>query len=229
MLSAVISVGCSLAGTPTDGEAAIGTKSTTQSAASEAPWPADKQALEMMLPTAELGDSKPLINAWEMAYGTEWELVEPASVAGASCKTTLKVMDDGWSCVLSAPFSFADQGVTQRAETMANFTYGAPMASRLTLAELEPVPKRLVVEGIPCADFVHYASGRLYRCILATDHAFGSIVLPADSDVERTQMNTFQVCVTKPVNALTQVIPADTCFIIDDKGNIEMVEDGFGM
>ncbi|MCP4852583.1 MAG: hypothetical protein GY900_12740 [Actinomycetia bacterium] len=198
--------------------------------APEGDWPENKRALESALPTSLLGDSKPLIDFWEMAYGTQWQLSGPAVIAGVSCNQELRVMENGWSCTLAEPFTFNSPSVTQKSGTTARFTYGEARPSGLTLTELEPQTARLVVEGIPCADFVQFVDGKFRRCILASDHAFGSIVIPADSDVERvSSMDTLQVCATKPVKTLGEIIPADTCFIIDGEGNVDLVEDGFGL
>jgi hypothetical protein len=227
LFTALALVGCSFASATGGEEKEAG--APTGSPAEESSWPADKSALESALPTEQLGPSTPLVDAWDMAYGTSWELLQPVTIAGVSCKDSLQVMETGWSCVLAAPFTFADQKVTQRAGTKAQLGYGKPSPMHLSFGDLEPVPTRLVVEGIPCADFVYFSDGRFSRCILASDHAFGTIVLPADSDVERAFEDQLQVCVTKPVTAPGQVIPADTCFVVAPDGTIDVHEDGFGL
>ncbi len=193
-------------------------------------WPKDKGALETMLPDASLGDSSPLVDPLgDGAYGTTWTLTKPGVIAGVHCTKHLEITDSSWGCTLAEPLALVKPQVTLKAGSEVSFDYGTARPSVFQVADVVPAIPRVVIDGYPCRGEVVLAEGRFAKCELAADHAVGALVLAAGSIVEKTMFGTFQILPMKPVSVPGgPEIPAETWFTLDEKGAVQVFEDGMG-
>jgi hypothetical protein len=193
------------------------------------PWPADQAALEAMLPSDALGASTPLQDELDGgAYGTSWKLTKLAMVVDVPCTKQLDITYDGFACTIGAPYTAATPKVTLKAGSLVTFDYGSPRLNYFTVADLEPATKRVVVNAIPCTEYVLLEDGKFARCVLAEDRAFGSLVIPGGSDV-LSMLGQLQVVAGRAFEAEGQLIPSGGLFTAEPSGKlIHVFEDGEG-
>jgi hypothetical protein len=147
-------------------------------------WPADKSALEAMLPA---GPTELLVDEMSgESYGTGHTLASAASIAGVPCAAgPLAATDDVWYCTLSSPLSFDNPKVTFKAGVSPALHYGTRAPAAIVLEDLEPTPTSLTIGDVECAEFVHLAAdGSLETCTLAKEHAWGKAAIPAGAMVD---------------------------------------------
>jgi hypothetical protein len=103
------------------------------------------------------------------------------------------------------------------------FGYGARRLSQFSVADIEPPTKRVVIEGVPCTDYVGVGeNGQFWLCVLAEDRAFGTLVIPAGSRVEKNSQLQFYA--GRAFEAEGQVIPADAVVIAELSGKLIAVD-----
>jgi hypothetical protein len=147
-------------------------------------WPADKSALEAMIPA---GPTEPLVS--EMSgetYGTGHTLAAPTTVAGVPCAAgQLAATTDVWYCTLTAPLSFDNPKVTFEQGTSPALHYGTRTPAAILLEDLDPTPATLTIGDVECVEFVHLAAdGALETCTLAKEHTWGKAAIPAGAMVD---------------------------------------------
>lgn len=191
-------------------------------------WPASQEALEAMVPGDALGPSTPIVDELAGSVATEWILTKPVTIGGAVCTKSLLVTFQDFTCTLGAAYASANPRVTLRAGSLVSFGYGVEHLGRFQLASVEPPTARIVVEGVPCTDYVVLGDGGHFeRCVLSEDRAFGTLIVPAGSDV--LKFGQLQVVAGRAFEAEGKSIPAGALFTAAFDGtNIQVFEEGEG-
>jgi hypothetical protein len=183
----------------------------TSAPVAAAKWPASQESLETMLPGDALGASTPIENELAGSVDTEWVLTKPVTIGGAVCTKTLLVTFQGFTCTLGSAYSSSNPRLDLRAGSLVSFGYGVERLSHFQVAAVEPPTKRVVVEGVPCTDYVSLGDdGHFQGCVLAEDRAFGTLIIPAGSDVQKN--GQLQVTAGRAFEAAGKSIPAGALF-----------------
>lgn len=193
-----------------------------------AKWPASQEALEAMLPGDALGASTPIADELAGSVDTEWVLIKPVTIGSAVCTKTLRVTFQGFTCTLGAAYSSSNPRLDLRAGSVVSFSYAVERLSHFQVADVEPATKRVVVEGVPCTDYIVLSEdGHFQRCVLSEDRAFGTLIIPAGSDVQK--VGQLQVLAGRAFEAEGKSIPEGALFTAAlDGTNIHVFEDGEG-
>ena len=69
---------------------------------------------------------------------------------------------------------------------MAVMASAGPRRAREKSERVEKLGETRVIQSVPCAGYARFdAEGRLLSCILSEEHAFGRVVLPANTQIRR--------------------------------------------